>query len=103
MEGSRNWFWKRVALEGFRSESDRFRPCMGSRSCWAFWTKLEMLNMVAACRKASRRPQLFGTRSRWVGTGARLVVVVVVRLGMWWSSREARQGLQMMTPDQATA
>lgn len=49
-EGSRNWFWKRVALEGFLSESDRFRPCIGSSNCWAFWTKFDRLNMLTGYR-----------------------------------------------------
>lgn len=32
-EGSRNWLWNREALEGFRSELERFSPCVGSMSC----------------------------------------------------------------------
>lgn len=78
--GSRNWFWNSDALEGFRSELDRFRPCVGSMSCCAFCTMLEKLeNMIIvslpgahgdATQPLSSQPsrsQLGGGRSR---TGA---------------------------------
>jgi hypothetical protein len=46
--GSRNWLWNREALEGLRSELERFSPWVGSMSCWALWTMLDKLeNMIS--------------------------------------------------------
>lgn len=55
-DGRRNWLWKREALEGLRSELERFSPWVGSMSCWALWTMLDRLeNMVSRTLKDAYR------------------------------------------------